>query len=333
MPNEPDWNGVDTTNLSCIAQGLLTPFLTEKIGGQTLAGFAAFNSPIGVFIDAKPEYLHLVSGEPFSFDVLFANYGDGEVRDATVKWSVGARVGGVLAHGWAQMDALGIGGVRKIAAFAPFAPKVEKAVAAELSVEVVSAAGTVAHGRWECWLFPKRVKRDGRDIAAMGACRAAIEAAFEGVLPPERVAEAKVVVADYGSPEVAAALARGQSVIEIGGLKEPANIELGWWFHKNIVGAVFDTQSPLLKYLPESKSLSTLHFRIFKKGLGMPVKDFPADSLAVVGEEQAMCRANLGERVDAKGGRHIFAYGLALDQPLPESVAILDGLIDRAREH
>ena len=94
---------------------------------------------------------------------------------------------------------------------------------------------------------------------------------------------------------------------------------------------MFDTESPLLKHLPESKSLSTLHFRIFKKGLAMPVKDFPADSLAVVGEEQATCRANLGERMDAKGGRHIFAYGLALDQPLPEAVAILDGLVDRAR--
>ena len=332
MPNEPAWNGVDATNLSYIAQGLLTPFLTEKIGGQTLAGFAAFNSPVGVFIDAKPEYLHLVSGEPFSFDVLFANYGDGDVRDATVKWSVSARNGGALAYGSEHMDAIGIGGVRKIAAFAPFAPKVEKAVAAELSVEVVSATGTVvAQGRWKCWLFPKRVKRDGRDIAATGGCRAAIEAAFEGVLPPERAAEAKVVVADYGSPEVAAALARGQSVIEIGGLKEPMNIELGWWFHKNIVGAVFDTGSPLLKYLPESKFLSTLHFRIFKKGLAMPVNGFPADSLAVVGEEQAMCRANLGERVDAKGGQHIFAYGLALDQPLPEAVAMLDGLVDRAR--
>ena len=135
-----------------------------------------------------------------------------------------------------------------------------------------------------------------------------------------------------GSPEAAAALERGQSVVEIGGLKEPANIELGWWFHKNIVGAVFDVKSPLLKYLPPSESLSTLHFRLFKKGLAMPVKDFPASSLAVISEEQATCRAHLGERTTEKGGRHIFAYGLALDQPFPEVLAILDGLMDRARE-
>ena len=331
MPNEPDWGGVDTTNLSYIAQGLLTPFLTEKIGGQTLAEFAAFNSPVGVFIDAKPEYLHLVSGETFSFDVLFANYGDGVVRDATVKWTIRAGNGDALASGVEKVGALGLGGVRKIAAFTQPAPKVERALAAELSVEVVGGDASLPRATYACWLFPARAKRDGRDIAVLGACRAAVEAAFDGVLPPERVAEAKVVVADAGSPEIAAALARGQSVIEIGGLKEPANIELGWWFHKNIVGAVFDAQSPLLKYLPESKSLSTLHFRLFKKGLAMPVKDFPASSLVVVSEEQADCRAHLGERVDAKGGRHLFAYGLALDQPFPEAVAILDGLVDRAR--
>ena len=181
-------------------------------------------------------------------------------------------------------------------------------------------------------LESKRAKRDGHDIVAFGACRAAIESAYDVVLPPERAAEAKVVVADMDSPEAVAALARGQSLVEIGGLKEPANIELGWWFHKNIVGAVFDVKSPLLKYMPPCESLSTLHFRIFKKGLAMPVKDFPADALSVISEEQLVCRAHLGERIDAKGGRCIFAYGLALDQPFPEAMAILDGLIDRARE-
>ena len=75
-----------------------------------------------------------------------------------------------------------------------------------------------------------------------------------------------------------------------------------------------------------------LHFRIFKNGLTMPLKNFPTDSLAIVSEEQATCRAHLGERRNAKGGRHIFAYGLALDQPFPEAVAILDGLVDRARK-
>ena len=332
MPNEPKWSGVDRDNLSYIAQGLLTPFLTEKIHGQTIVDFASFNSPVGVFIDAKPEYLHLVAGESFGFDVLLANYGDEEIGDPIVRWEIRAGGNGErLASGSRAVGSLGLGGVRKIAEFSQPVPLVEKAQAAELSVEVASGSGTAVRGRWTCWLFPMRAKRDGHDIVALGTCRAAVEAAYEGVLPQERMAEAKVVVADSGSSEVTAALARGQSVVEIGGLKEPANVSLGWWFHKDIVGAVFETESPLLKYLPKSKSLSTLHFRVFKKGIAMPVRDFPASSLAAISEEQASCRAHLGERIDTNGGRHVFAYGLALDQPFPESVAILDGLIDRAR--
>lgn len=332
MPNITSWESpVDTNNPSYLAQGLLTSFLTEKIGGQTIAGFAEFNSPVGVFINANPEYLHLVSGEAFSFDVLFANYGDGEVGESTVDWSIRGKTGGVLSSGSKKVGTLGLGCVRKIADFAASAPRVDRAMAAELEVAVRSGGKAVARGRWACWLFPSRAKRDGRDIVAIGECRAAVAAAFEGILPPERAAEAKVVVADAGSAEVASALSRGQSVVEIGGLKEPMNIRLGWWFHKDIVGAVFDTKSPLLKYLPESESLSTLHFRIFKKGCPMPVKGFPAESLTAISEEQPMCRAHLGERVAENGRRHIFAYGLALDQPFPEAVAILDGLVDRAR--
>lgn len=151
-------------------------------------------------------------------------------------------------------------------------------------------------------------------------------------MPTERTDEAKVVVADFGSPEVAAALRRGQSVIEIGGQDGKPNVELGWWFLSGIVGAVFETESPLLRHLPESKVLSPLHFRIFKQGLHLPIPGFSSADLAVVSEEGKGCFAHLGARADKRGGRHLFAYGLAVDPKLPESVAILDGLVDLARK-
>jgi hypothetical protein len=347
MPNEPDWDGVDKTNLSYIAQGLFTSFLTEKIGGQTTAGFAEFNSPSCILLDTPDDKRVFTSGETVSADFLFAHYGDAALKDAVLEWSLdisgdfsneGERgVGHAANVSNLSIGYIAIGPARKVATVPMTFPEVSKPVKATLVVEVSGRAVSarppkVVRGHWDFWLFPKRAKRDGRDIVAFGACQKAVEAAYDGVLPPERAAEAKVVVADMSSPEVSAALARGQSVVEIGGLKEPANIELGWWFHKNIVGAVFETESPLLRYLPKSECLSTLHFRIFKKGLAMPVRDFPPDSLSVVSEEQSMCRAHLGERIDEKGARHVFAYGLALDQPYPEATAILDGCIDRARE-
>ena len=332
MPNEPDWDGVDAANLSYIAQGLLTPFLTEKSGGQTIAGFATFNSPSCVLLDVPDGNMVFSSGETLHAGFLFAHYGDAALKDAVLEWSLefpatAAGDNRPPVRGRIPVGDIEIGKVRKIASADIAVPSVDKAVKAVLRAGV----GGVWNG-WDVWLFPARTKRDGRDIAASGACRAAVEAAFDGVLPPERAAEAKVVVADFGSPEAAAALARGQCVVEIGGLDGALNVEPGWWFHKNIVGAVFDAKSPLLKHMPESPSLSTLYFRIFKKGLEMPVKDFPAATLAAVSEEQASCRAHLGETSGANGVRRVFAYGLALDKPYPESLALLDGLVDRARD-
>ena len=103
-----------TTTISSLL-GLLTPFLTEKIGGQTTEGFAAFNSPVGVFVDAKPDTLHLVADETFAFDVLVANYGDDTVSDAVVKWSIRTKAGESLTGGEKAVGSLALGGVRKIA--------------------------------------------------------------------------------------------------------------------------------------------------------------------------------------------------------------------------
>ena len=303
----------------------------EKSGGQTAAGFASFNSPTGVFIDATPAHLQLVAGEGFAFDVFFANYGDRDYADASVRWEIVANGGTVLADGAKRAGHQAIGAVRAVASFAPEAPQVARPTAAKLVVRVEDGAGKTVSS-WPCWLFPARARRDGRDIAVTGACREAFAAVFDGILPDERVREAKVVVADFGSPDVDAALRRGQSVIEIGGQDGKANVELGWWFLSGIVGAVFETESPLLRHLPESKELSTLHFRLFKRGLRLPVAGFANENLAVVSEEGKGCFAHLGARADRRGGRHLFAYGLAVDPKLPESVAIVDGLVDFARQ-
>jgi len=321
------WTGVvDRENLTYMAQGVLNPFFEEKRNGQTLSGFARFNSPVGVFVDATPEHLQVTSGERVTATVFVANYGEDPLTGAPVVWRVTDADGKTLAEGRLTAGELPIGPVRKAAEIAFDAPAVTRPTSGRLVVSVGAFAND-----WPCWLFPKRTKRDGRDIAAVGRLRETVSAAYDGVLPPERIAAAKVVVADYGSAEATAALARGQSVIEIGGCDGDLRVALGWWFLNGIVGATFDTESPLLKYLPPSRDLSTLHFRFFKQGLRLPIDGFAADDLAIVSEEGQGCYANLGERVDVGGGRHLFAYGLALQEKLPEATAVLDGLVDRAR--
>ena len=328
--NEKGWTGmVDRENPAYMGQGLFDPFLGEKPCGQTAASFAIFNSPVGVFIDARPEHLHLVSGEPFAFDVLVANYGDAPIEDATVRWSFG-RVN--LATAPVPVGRVEPGAVRKIASIRAEVPVCTGPLADELSVEVVSGDGTQAfRNSWPCWLFPKVERRDGADIAVSGALQETVRLAFDNVLASNRVAEAKVVIADFGSSEVAAALARGQCVIEVGGMDGKPNVSLGWWFLGDVVGASFDTAHPALARLPESRVLSPLHFRIFKKGLKLPVSGFGRETLAVTSEGASGCCLHLAARVTSTGARHILVYGLDLGSDLPEARAILDGVVDLSR--
>ena len=329
--NEIGWTGqLDTEDPAFMGQGLYTPFCEEKTCGQTAAGFAAFNSATGVFIDARPEKLQLAAGSAFSFDVFFANYGDAAYADAAAEWKIVGADGAALVSGRKSVGRQELGAVRKVATFESVGPSVETATAAKLVVTVASSEGMTVSS-WPCWLFPKRAKRDGRDLCVVGACRSAFATAFDGLLPESQAAAAKVVVADFGSPAVDAALRRGQNVVEIGGQDGKPNVELGWWFLSGIVGAIFETDDPLLRYLPESKVLSTLHFRLFKKGLRLPVNGFSNANLAAISEEGKGCFAHLGARADRRGGRHVFAYGLAIDPALPESLALMDGLVDRAR--
>ena len=331
--NEIGWtHKLDTENPAFMAQGLYNSFFEEKPNGQTAAGFAAFNSPVGVFVDAEPADFHLVSGERFAFDVLLANYGERSLSAARVKWTIVGADGAELASGGADAGFRALGGVEKIAAFAPQAPGIERAAAAKLIVTVCDGDRVAGSGSWPCWLFPRRTTGAGRDLAVTGSVRAAFASAFDGVRDSAADPAVRVVVADEGSPEIATALARGQSVIEVGGQAGPLNVELGWWFLSGIVGAVFETGNPMLGRLPPCDHLSTLHFRIFKRGRRMPVRGFPVSSLSVISEEGGGCYAHLGERVDRGGGRHIFVHGLVLDAGLPESLALIDGIVARARE-
>ncbi len=321
------WTGmIDWDNETYMAQGVLNAFFEEKQGGQTMAGFAVFNSPVGVFADTEPEDLQVYAGDRIKAKVWLANYGEETLKAARLDWRLTDALGAVLASGFRSIGDRPVGAVAEVAALNFAAPEVKAPTAAKLEVAIAGHANS-----WPCWLFPRRARRDGRDLAVCGRMQAAVAASYQGVLPPERAAEAKVVIADYGSPEAAAALQRGQSLIEVGGMDGASNVELGWWFFDGIAGAVFDVKSPMLKYLPPSPTLSTLHFRIFKQGLRLPIEGFGQEGLIAVSDEAKGCFVNLAERALMNGARHLLAYGLAVDEPLPEALAILDGLIDRAR--
>ena len=78
--------------------------------------------------------------------------------------------------------------------------------------------------------------------------------------------------------------------------------------------------------------MTPLLFRVVKEGaLELSRKKLTVVSPVIVGEGKKDCFLYLGE-IKADQGRHMAAFGLDILSGTPEGTAILDGLIDRARE-
>ena len=310
------------------AQGLFDPFWQTKKGGLPPERFALFNGPSCVLLDTPDDNRVFVSGDELTVDFLFAHYGEAALKDAKLKWTLCAP--DVIAEGGREVGDVELGPVRKVATEKIAFPAVAKATKAVLRAEI---GGTV--NEWDFWLFPKRGRRDGRDIAADSALLPALAGLYEGVAdaaaPSAR--EARVVVAPYGSKTAEEALARGQRVLTISGGDGKANVSLGWWSMGNQVGTALAKGHPALSGLPHEGVMTPLLFRVVKEGAHpLSAKDLELAAPIIVGEGRKDCYLYLGEVKRAVGGaRQIAAFGLDVLSGRPESAAILDGVVDELR--
>ena len=314
------------------AQGLFDPFWQTKRGGLSPEQFARFNGPSCVLLDTPDENRVFTSGDTLPVDFLFAHFGDTALKDATLEWSLV-----ILSNpsnpsnpsNVSNLSNLTIGPARKVASDKIVFPSVAKAVKAVLRAKI----GGIAN-EWDFWVFPKRVKRDGSDIAADASLRPMLAKLYDGVADaasPEG-AKARVVVAPYGSQTAADALARGKNVLTVSGWDGKPNVSLGWWSMGNQVGTALAKGHPALAGLPHEGALTPLLFRVVKEGaLELSRKKLTVVSPVIVGEGKKDCFLYLGE-IKADQGRHMAAFGLDILSGTPEGTAILDGLIDRARE-
>ena len=306
------------------AQGLFDPFWGDKPGGSTAASVAAFNSPCGVFCDTEPASRIAVAGETVKNAVAFANYGDGPVADAKLSWRLAAKDdGSVLLGGERAVGTLPQGGVRPVGDVAFAVPEVGAARAVSFEVTL---GGT--RNAWDMWLFPKRGVKSAPGVCIVGAGLEPLKGRYADLVPSARVAEAKVVVAPADSPECAAAVKRGQSVVSIGAAEGEPDVKLGWWWLGDQVGTAI-ADDAALKYLPHGASLDPLFFRIFKKGEALPVAGVGEKDLAIVCEGGYACRYNLAVRRTGKACEYL-VRGLDVCADLPEAKALLDGLIEAA---
>ena len=340
------------------AQGLFNPFWEPKRGGFSPEEFARFNSPSCILLDVPDTKRVFASGDTLAADFLFANY-DEPLKGASLTWRLdlgGSRSCATATPGGSRSCAtadaqervppvggslpigeIPLGPARKVATANITFPDVAKPTKATLTATVGGGTPTLPECRgcasvsnsWDFWVFPRRAKHDGSAIAVAPQFRAALEKRYDGLLPASEAARAKVVVAAYGTPLAAEALARGQRVVTLAGTNGKPNVSLGWWWMGRQVGTAL-ANHPALTSLPHEGVLSPLLFRlVLDSGKPMPYAGLAQDDMLIVGEGGSLCYLYLAQG-NVGPGKALMAFGLNLLADTPEAAAFLDGLVDYA---
>lgn len=307
-----------------IGQALWNPFWGEKENGSKTSEVAIYNSPRCLLVSdgddpetyapgsTKLWVAHLdamvtnrvrMSGETLKLRFYLANYELGALAGARLEWRLGE-----VASGKIDVGDQAEGGVRRIGTADIRIPDLARAAKAELSLALHATSNgkpvTVANS-WGYWLFP----------------RASVEAA-------RREAAAKgVVICAYGSDEEKRALAEGKRVISLANQSSPRNIQLGWWYMTEQMGAAL-MDCDWLKGIPHGGYFNELFFRIGRTGLKLPVEGFAPKDFVMVGEGGEACYLYLARRRLPNGARHYLIAGIDVTCDTPEGAALLRGAVE-----
>ena len=318
------------------AQGLFNPFWATKRGGFKATEFARFNSPSCILLDVPDDHRVFTSGETLEADFLFAHYDDDVLKDATLEWSLS--IGKV--NGSCKVGDVALGPARKIASEKIVFPVVEKPAKATL----VASVGGISN-EWEFWVFPRRERKDGRGIAVSPSLVEKMAKLYDGFAvfdadvggsqssATEKDAQERVppvVIVEADSPEAEVALSHGCRVVAIRKAEGVPNVKLGWWRMGKQVGTVL-LKHPVFGDLPHEGFLSPLLFRIIGNGKPLSGSGIAERDLFMVGEGREDCFAYLARR-RVGNGVAVESFGLDLLSGKPEGTAILDGMINFARE-
>ena len=352
------WSLQDACSPQCGAysgQAIYDPFFDDKRGGSTAEEFRRFNGPVALLLDTetgtrdfggidprrvgkKDRMLDCdmddfdlyvegtnriyVSGAPISVKFLLANYGERTLNDAKLTWRLSAD-GRTLEADEKDIGVQRIGRVRKVFDGTIVVPAVEKGVCAEISVSLSDGGVTVARNAWPVYLLPRCGVRVSSDVAVAPELAGRFRGRFAF---SSDLRSAKTIIAPFGSPEAAFALAEGKNLVTLANQDGAANIRLGWWWMGTQMGMVFEPNE-VFSELPREKSLSPFYMRIVKEGTPLPLEGFRTDDLIVYGEGCEMCYAYLAIRVLPRGNRHAFVSGLDLLSDFPEGAALLAGIL------
>ena len=339
------WTIVDYTHWDRVAnapmcQGVFDPFWRVKPHGTTVADLATVNSETAIGLDTEnidrvwredPDPLLCcgvmdktvidetnrvyVSGSSIPAEFILSHYGEDELKNARLEWSLAAN-GRTLASGVRCLGDVTAAPARRVGRESIVIPDLDTAVRATLTAAVVAcgdggvATSTRCVNAWDFWLFPQTAD-------------------------PQR--PEGVVIAGVGTPEAEKARREGRNLLLTANLKGPRDIFYGWWsvtwrntMHtpkRNLSqNGVAIRRHPLFREFPYEPYLTPLLFGILGTGTSLPLAGFEEKDFIAVGEGNSDFKLYLAAKERADGGREVFVSGLDIFSDAVEARTLLSDI-------
>ena len=321
------WTLVDVL-VAQTGQGLYNAFWEPKAGGATPEYFRKFNGPTAILMRCDPTNPIAVAGQTIGCSWWISHFGDAALQGAKLAWCL--RDGdNILASGSLGNVDVAIGDVRELGLVKLTIPELARPVHAILEAKL---EGIGVDNQWDLWLFPKRIAKTGKGMAAASKLYETLSARYPGIArqeTPEGKAAELLITASFDTDAIAA-LKSGRRLILLESADTAPNVSLGWWWLGNQTGTAM-LRHPVFGDFPHAGHLSPLWFEIVKvASLLQPEDKFRNAEPLMVGEGKDgyfvyLSQARVGQ------GRLLRACGLDVLTDTPERANLLDAMVNYVR--
>ena len=198
---------------------------------QTPDDFHKFNGPTAILVRCDPASPIAVTGQTIACAWWISHFGHAPLAEAKLNWTL--REGeNLLASGSLDHLDVAVGDVRELGLARLTIPALSRPVHAVLEARL---EGVDVDNQWDLWLFPKRMSKSGKGMAASAKLYGILSARYPGIArlgTPEGDA-AEVLVAASCDADTLAALKAGRRVVTLESTGGAANVSLGWWWLGN----------------------------------------------------------------------------------------------------
>ncbi|MDO5581734.1 MAG: glycoside hydrolase family 2 TIM barrel-domain containing protein [Planctomycetia bacterium] len=326
------WSIVDASipqGSTVAAQGYLNSFWEVRENGLPPEKFHQFNGPTALLLKTDLDLPIVEKKSMIDAQFRISHFGAKDLPGGSLRWKIRTDKN-ILAAGDLPFESVKCGYVGLLAQTKIAAPKVESPVHAKLEVEI---AGSDLRNDWNLWIFPVRAKKSLSGTVVSKDLLPWFEKYYTDVVPygDKRMKPDDLLIASDRSAEREKGIQEGRPILCLNGTSKTHNVKLGWWGIGTQVGTAMADHSVFGDF-PKSPWMDELWFRMIRSGApDMRIKEkLGSWDPLIVGEGRESYYLYLGQARMGKA-KVLSAFALDLMQENPETLALLDRLINYAR--